>query len=196
VRKGEETRDKILHRAARLFNEKGYFGSSLSDIMRVTGLQKGGVYNHFVSKEKLALESFDFALGLVKQRFESALAGKTNAVDRMLAIIDMFRNYLADPPMPGGCPLMNTAIESDDAHPVLRQRARRAMDEWHRSIQRIVSKGVQRKEIRAATDPAEVASLVIATLEGGVMLSRLYRDPVHLTRAADHLSRYVQDLRA
>jgi AcrR family transcriptional regulator len=55
--KGEETKAKILHQAAELFNQQGYAGSSISDIMRVTGLQKGGIYNHFSSKDELALKN-------------------------------------------------------------------------------------------------------------------------------------------
>ena len=57
--KGEQTRERILARSAQLFNRQGYSGSSLSDIMRETGLEKGGIYNHFSSKEQLALEAFD-----------------------------------------------------------------------------------------------------------------------------------------
>ncbi|MHC5720487.1 MAG: TetR family transcriptional regulator, partial [Nostoc sp.] len=53
--KGEETKSRILYQAAELFNQQGYAGSSMSDIMRVTGLQKGGIYNHFQSKDDLAL---------------------------------------------------------------------------------------------------------------------------------------------
>ena len=52
--KGEQTRERILARSAQLFNRQGYFGSSLADIMRETGLEKGGIYNHFSSKEQLA----------------------------------------------------------------------------------------------------------------------------------------------
>src|SRR5262249_18780548 len=147
--KGEQTRERILLRAARLFNEKGYFGSSLSDVMRVTGLQKGGLYNHFESKERLALEAFDFSLKLIRQRFEQALAGKRHAVDRLLAVIGVFRVYENDPPVPGGCPIMNTAIESDDAHPGLRHRARQAMDEWRNNLCHIVRKGIERHELRS-----------------------------------------------
>lgn len=50
--KAQETREKILREAAALFNQYGYSGSSMSDIMRVTGLQKGGIYNHFKSKDE------------------------------------------------------------------------------------------------------------------------------------------------
>ena len=55
--KAEKTKENIVKQAAALFNQKGYSGSSISDIMQATGLQKGGIYNHFNSKEELALEA-------------------------------------------------------------------------------------------------------------------------------------------
>ena len=61
--KGERTRQEIVRNAAPLFNTKGYEGTSLSDLMAATGLQKGGIYRHFASKEELAAEAFDYAWG-------------------------------------------------------------------------------------------------------------------------------------
>jgi len=104
--KGEETREMILARAAQLFSRQGYFGSSLSDIMHETGLEKGGIYNHFTSKEQLALEAFDYSVELVRRRTRLAFAGKTNAVDRLLAIITVFQELVEDPPLVGGCPIL------------------------------------------------------------------------------------------
>ena len=95
--KGEQTRERILARSAQLFNRQGYFGASLADIMRETGLEKGGIYNHFSSKEQLALESFDYAYGLVQQRVRQALAGKLNAIERLLAIVSVFQGIVEDP---------------------------------------------------------------------------------------------------
>lgn len=66
--KGTQTRAMILARVAPLFNKQGYFGASLSDIMQQTGLEKGGIYNHFKSKEQLALEAFDYAYAMLDQR--------------------------------------------------------------------------------------------------------------------------------
>jgi len=192
MRKGEETRERILVRAARLFNEKGYFGASLSDIMRATGLEKGGVYNHFESKEKLALEAFDYAMKLAAERFQRAVAGKSNAIDRLLAMVNVFRTYTVDPPVPGGCPILNTAVESDDAHPALRKRAQQAMDQWSQWVRSIVRKGIERGEIRAEVDGEQLATLITTTFEGGVMLSKLYGDPGHLRRVADFLTAYIE----
>ena len=193
--KGEQTREKILSRSAQLFNRQGYFGASLADIMRETGLEKGGIYNHFVSKEQLALESFDYAYGLVQQRVRNALSGKFNAIERLLAIVSVFQGEVEDPPVAGGCPILNTAIEADDANELLRDRARSAMDDWRTTIHRIVNKGIERQQIRPGVDADEVASILIATLEGAIMLSNLYREPRHMQRAADHIVHYIETLR-
>jgi TetR/AcrR family transcriptional regulator, transcriptional repressor for nem operon len=190
--KGEQTRERILARSAQLFNRQGYFGASLTDIMRETGLEKGGIYNHFSSKEQLALESFDYAYGLVQQRVRQALAGKFDAIERLLAIVSVFKGIFEDPLVPGGCPILNTAIEADDSNEPLRDRARAAMDNWRTTIHRIVNKGIERQQIRPGVDADEVASIIIATLEGAIMLSNLYKDSTHMKRAADHMVRYIE----
>jgi TetR/AcrR family transcriptional repressor of nem operon len=193
--KGEQTRERILARSAQLFNRQGYSGSSLSDIMRETGLEKGGIYNHFSSKEQLALEAFDYAYKLVQQRTRQALSGKFNAIERLVAIVSVFQDEFEDPPVPGGCPILNTAIEADDADEMLRDRARAAMDDWRTTIHRIVNKGIDRQQIRPGVDADEVASILIATLEGAIMLSNLYKDPIHIQRAADHIIHYIETMR-
>lgn len=194
--KGAQTREMILARTAPLFNRMGYFGASLADIMRATGLEKGGIYNHFASKDDLALAAFDYSVGLVRQRFADALAGKRLAAERLRAIIGVLRDMVVNPPVAGGCPLLNTAIEADDAHPALRARARATMDEWCEMVQRVVTKGVERGELRAGTDPAAVATMLLATLEGAIMISRLRDDARHLAYVEKHLDWYINSLLA
>ncbi len=138
--KGEETKERILHQAAALFNTQGYAGASISDIMRVTGLKKGGIYNHFQSKDELALQAFDYAVDLIKQRYRGALKNKRHAVERLQGIIGVFQANIDNPALEGGCPLLNTAVESDDAHPVLRQRAQAVMDDWRDMVSQSYSK--------------------------------------------------------
>jgi AcrR family transcriptional regulator len=190
--KGDRTREKIIEQAAELFNCQGYFGASMSDIMRVTGLNKGGIYNHFESKEKLAVESFDYAIDLVGRRMSLAIENATNAADKLLAIISVIGNLGEDKPLPGGCPLLNTAVESDDANPVLRERARLAMTRWRNRIRRITREGIRTREINSSVDGDVLATILIATLEGAVMMSKLYDNPVHIRRAVGHLKQYVE----
>ena len=193
VRSGDETRENIIRQAAALFNTQGFAGASMSDIMAATGLQKGGIYRHFESKEQLALESFDYAVQVMTDRFRDALDGRRTALERLHAIISVFAEIPTNPPVPGGCPVMNAGIENDDGNPVLRERARTAMDGLRALVVRVAKGGIERGEVRAGVDPDELASVMISTLEGAVMLSKLYGDAAHVRRAAAHLERYLDE---
>src|SRR5690606_1345229 len=92
--KGEQTRQRIVARAAPVFNTHGYSGTSMAELTRATGLEKGGIYNHFASKEALAIAAFDYAVQVVAERFATALAGKEGAIERLRAIIDSFADYI------------------------------------------------------------------------------------------------------
>lgn len=191
--KGDETRQMILQRAAEVFNRKGYFGASLADIMQATGLEKGGIYNHFDSKDDLALEAFDYAVDLIRQELQIAIKDKRDAIDRLKAVMGVFRAIPDGTPLAGGCPVLNTSIESDDAHPMLRNHARRAMDEWREFIQRVVVKGIERGQIRPEINADKLVSFFIATLEGGVMMSKLYGDSIHMSRVVVYLENYLDN---
>ena len=190
--KGDETRQMILHRAAEVFNRKGYSGASLADIMAATGLEKGGIYNHFGSKDDLALEAFDYAVDLMRLEFQNALKDKRDAIDRLRAIVGVYRAIPDGMPVAGGCPVLNTAVESDDTNPVLRDHARRAMDEWREFIRRVVAKGIERGQVRPEVDGDSLATLMIAALEGAIMLSKLYDDTTHMNRAVAYLEDYIE----
>jgi len=194
--KGQETRQRIIEQAATYLNQRGYFSTAVSEIMAVTGLQKGGIYNHFSSKEELALEAFDYAIELVSRKFAEALQGKVSAMDRLTAVLGYFRGYSDDVPIPGGCPIMNCAIEGDDAHPALRDKARQAMDRFRNTFVRIIAKGIAQGEIRPDINPDAVTTFLVSALEGSVMLSNLYKDPTHARRVIDQLTQYVQTLKA
>jgi hypothetical protein len=110
-----------------------------------------------------------------------------------LSIVGAFGRLVDDPPLAGGCPVLNTAVESDDAHPGLYRKAQQAMDQWHYLVTEIVTEGIARGEIRAGIDGVEVATILTATLEGAVMLSKLYRDNRYMAWSVAHLEKYIQN---
>jgi len=190
--KGEQTKEAILQQAAQLFNRRGFFGAALSDVMDVTGLEKGGIYNHFKSKEDLALQAFDYAVDLVRQEISKAVRDQSNTVDRLHAMIGVFRRQADGFPLPGGCPVMNTAIEADDAHPLLREKARQAMDEWHAFVRRTVRRGKEKGEIRPEIEAAGFSIVLISVLEGAIMQSKLYGNSEPMDRTVKYLSDYLE----
>src|SRR5271155_268125 len=113
--KGEQTRREIVRKAAPLFNQKGFEGTSLSDLMRVTGLQKGGIYRHFSSKEELAGEAFDYSWEKAVGRRQDGVQEVHDSVDRLKKMVGNFVE-LRTGLVPGGCPLMNTVVEADDGN--------------------------------------------------------------------------------
>jgi TetR/AcrR family transcriptional regulator, transcriptional repressor for nem operon len=193
--KGERTRERVIAQAAQVFNQRGYWGSSLRDLMDATGLEKGGIYNHFAGKDELAAAAFEHNVDLMRARIRAALQGHRHAQDRLRGITDVYRLFVVEPPFVGGCPIMNLAVDSDDTHPMLRAKARRAMAELRdETIARIVARGVERGELRAEVDPQQVAVVFVSMLEGALMLSHLYDDSSQMAVAADHLDRFVADL--
>jgi TetR/AcrR family transcriptional repressor of nem operon len=179
-----------------LFNERGYSGASLSDVMKATGLQKGGLYNHFGSKEELAVEAFDYAVRLMNARVETWLAGKKTAPERLRGIVDGWLDYVDNPPVPGGCPLMNTAVDNDDSNPRLRERVKQAMESFLGGYQAIIKGGIKRGELRADVNAKEAAVVLMATFEGGLMLSKLHRDSSHMKQMVAFMRRYIDGMLA
>jgi TetR/AcrR family transcriptional repressor of nem operon len=192
--RGEATRRRIVEQSAAVFNRHGYSGTSMSELMGVTGLEKGGLYRHFASKEDLAAAAFDYAWETVSEPRWRGLEDCAGSLEKLLLLVKNF----VEPPrtVPGGCPLLNTAVDSDDGNALLRGKARAALELWRAKITDIVRQGQRNGELRGGVDPAAVATIVIASLEGAVMMSRLERthEPSHVVGA--HLAEYLQTLKA
>ncbi|HEX2661753.1 MAG TPA: TetR/AcrR family transcriptional regulator [Candidatus Acidoferrum sp.] len=191
MRKGEQTRQDIIRKAAPIFNQRGYEGAAISDLMKATGLEKGGIYRHFENKQQLAAEAFDYAWNLaLDTRFEGT-GEITNTVDRLKQVVRNFRERRAGL-VPGGCPLLNTAIDADDGNPRLREKARRALASWLGRLQSIVEDGQRQEEIRSDIDASELAALIVSTLEGSLMVARLERKEDPRDSACRHLEEYLE----
>jgi TetR/AcrR family transcriptional regulator, transcriptional repressor for nem operon len=194
--KGLKTRQRIVEMAAPVFNLQGFAGASMRDLISATGLEKGGIYNHFGSKEQLALEAYDFAMSRTTDVLARSQDGATDAVDRLTRMIRAFGTFARKPAIAGGCPIMNSAIEADRGNPELRARAKESMTLWHRLVGRIVKDGIALGTLASDTEPYALAALLTSSLEGALMLSRLYADPAYTDRVVDHLVAYVETLRA
>jgi len=189
--KGEDTRREIVEKAAPLFNQKGFEGTSMSDLMRATGLEKGGIYRHFSSKEELASEAFDYAWQKAVERRLEGVDEAADAVERLKKMIDNFVDIRAGL-VAGGCPLMNTAVEADDGNPALRARARGALSGWMSRLTKAAEDGIAKREIDARVDCKALGQLIISTLEGALLISRLENDRGSLDQVRRHLHGYLE----
>jgi len=189
ISKGEITRQRILEQAAPLFNQRGYEGCSIQDIMTATGLEKGGIYRHFESKEELAAEAFDYAWNYTTSRRRHNLDEIPNHADRLKQHI---ANFVTRTGLPGGCPLLNTAVDSDNGNPVLRERVRHALGNWQTLLRSTLEDGIHAGTIRSTIDIRSAANHIIGSLEGAMLISRIEHNDDALHQSLAHLDNYVE----
>jgi len=194
MQKGENTRKHIIAKSAELFNQKGYAGSSLSDITELTGIKKGGIYRYFASKDEIAIEAYQYAGSIVGRKIKEALDRESTAMGKLLVYLKVYGNVVEDPPFVGGCPLLNLATESDDGHPVLRGKARQGMDNTLDTMKGIIWEGVQSGEFKADLNIDALATFTLSVMEGGIMLSKLEGDNRHVRMNIESLTSYLKGM--
>ena len=191
MKKSERTQQRIVQEAARLFNQKGYAGTHIRDIMDATGLAKGGIYGNFESKEEIELAAFDHALGVISHLLAEELKPHQGACGKLHAMLDFYERSVIAPPVEGGCPILNTAVEADDTSPVLRARVVIALERWQSRIMAVLRDGMEAGEIRRDLDAGEFVLTMLATIAGGVMLARTYGDAEKLRLVFAPLRRHI-----
>ncbi|MBB6670766.1 TetR/AcrR family transcriptional regulator [Cohnella nanjingensis] len=192
MKKGERTREHIIMRSAAIFNQRGYAGTSLNDIIAETGIKKGGIYRHFASKDEIALEAYNYAASMVTNKFSEAVDQEQSASGRLIAFFRVYEDVVNNPPFIGGCPMQNTAVESDDAHLELRDRARQGMHTALDMMKSIIRDGIKAGEFKEDLDSDALASFAFSLLEGSILLSKLDGDNKHIQMNIANFSSYLK----
>jgi TetR/AcrR family transcriptional repressor of nem operon len=171
--KADQTRAFIIEKTAPVFNTKGYAGTSLTDMTGATGLTKGSIYGNFTNKDEVALAAFDHNLQKVSNIIQAGMSGLHSIREKLLVYVEVYNDFLKLPFPVGGCPILNTAIEADDTHSLLKKKASDAILSWKNRIVRMVQTGIENGEFRKDVDPEQTALTMIAMIEGGIMISKL-----------------------
>jgi TetR/AcrR family transcriptional repressor of nem operon len=194
MRNPTETREAILQHAGGLFNLQGYKATSISHITDATGYTKGAIYRHFKNKEKLEEQSLVYLMGLMFEKLRVQIKGQKKAGGKLIAIIHFFESYVTKPPIKGGCPLLNVAIEADDNSPHLRKKAHTILDVLKESIVTILSNGIKFGQLKKDIDKDYYATIIIASLEGAIMMSKLSKTNHDIRIVIRHLEEMISTI--
>ncbi|MEI6949671.1 TetR/AcrR family transcriptional regulator [Paraflavisolibacter sp. H34] len=167
-----DTEQYILEKVCDVFNKKGYWGTSLSDLEKASGLTKGSIYANFRDKEEVALKVFEFNYQHMRQALQQRVSGKAAAKEKLLAHIEFYLDYYPTMKTKGGCALQNALVEADDTNPALFERARQALASWKDSVQRILEEGVQNREFGPGLDAGQYAAYLLASIEGAILVAK------------------------
>lgn len=195
MQKGENTRQLIIEKASSLFNQKGYSGTSMSDIMAETRLKKGGIYNHFATKEEIRLASFNYNYNKLKQTVNDLIKSKSNSTEKLLTMVTFYRDYPLNPVIKGGCPIINSIIDRDQTDIQLNTAVSDAIDQLLASIARIISNGKRYNEFKESIHEEDSAVQIYTMIQGGVLLTRGKNDARYMNMICDHLEQYILNLK-
>ncbi len=189
------TRQLIIESAAPIFNKKGYAGTSMSDLTTATGLTKGSIYGNFKDKDDVAVHAFQHNIDLIFDFFSKELNAAGPTMDKLLAYPRGFRKIYRMILSYGGCPILNTAVEADDTHAVLRKMAVDVLAKWKKSIISLVEEGKTEGVIDMATNAKNMAEILIAIMEGGSVLSKVTGEESYILNAIDTAEKIITDMR-
>ncbi|MCH9661339.1 MAG: TetR/AcrR family transcriptional regulator [Bacteroidetes bacterium] len=194
MRDPETTKNIILKESGNLFNTQGYKATSISDITKATGLTKGAIYRHFDSKSDLEQEALRSLGKLMFTELGTSIREAINFQAKMEAIFSFFEDYMNTPLYEGGCPLMNAAIEADDTNTALRQQAYNMLAQLKASVEKLIDNGIKNEQVQPEVSARFYSTIFIATLEGGIMMSKLERNKNAIETTIAHLRKQVFDI--
>lgn len=195
--KSEKTTQFIIEQVAPVFNKKGYVGTSLSDLTEATGLTKGSIYGNFKNKDDVAIEAFKYNLAIITDSFFKEISdNKISPLDRLLALPHTYlRRYDTIVAM-GGCPILNTAVDTDDTHPELKRMAQNIVERISKSLIALIEEGISVGQIKSETNPNKIAEVMISLVEGGFMMAKLLDKKEYFESSLEQLNKIITELKA
>jgi TetR/AcrR family transcriptional repressor of nem operon len=182
VRQFEE--EVVLDQALEVFWRKGLRATSMLDLARATGVQRGSLYHAYGGKEEL----FRLAFRRYGSRFLAAAASALDQPDARTALRRFFAvvvaNMTAGAPS-RGCLTTNTAVESASCGQGVRRKLRKLLDELHEIVAAALSRPAMRKAL--AVQPDDAAQIVVTFTRGLAVMERVYRDRERLSETAEAL---------
>lgn len=192
TRNPAQTRQQIIEKAAPIFNKYGYAGTKLVMLIEATGFQKGGIYCHFDSKMDLARAVFKYNFRKLRALYRRPSDTTLTYKEQLLGNINSFKKYIHTPPITGGCPLLNMAVEADDTDEDNRLLVKACINEWRDELITILENGVHAGEFRADINITQEAFFIIASIEGSIMLGQVKRSIGLMMGVADSLEQYIR----
>jgi len=161
-------KDRIIHEALRQFSRKGFMSTSISDILESAGASKGGLYNHFKSKEDLFFAALSEARKIWRQRNLAGLDHSQRPLDKLKQILENYRDhYLADSEnFPGGCVFVALAVELHDQQPHLAREVTEGFHRFKGMIKRLLDQEQAAGNLRNGIDTGMAAEIIFSGILG------------------------------
>lgn len=188
--KGDDTKIRIRDAGLELLRSRGYSATSMNDIVDRTGVKKGNLYFHYPSKENLAVEVLKDAALKYEEYISTNIKGKTS-VQKICEIIDAVYNFHSSGEKIYGCIFGNIALEAGGNGTQLDIFVKEFFARWERLLVKHITKGIAAGELVLREEPAALARIILASVEGGIMLSKVSGSVEPLKQCADFIKTVI-----
>jgi AcrR family transcriptional regulator len=178
TRRGRASRERIVERAAELFAERGIAGTTVDEVLAAAGAGKGQFYHYFRGRDELAAAAVGFRCGQVVAGLTKAL-GSVSSLAGLEEALAGFVTGFEQAGLPG-CPIGTLATEVAGRNEEARLQAAAGFDAWEKLLADALERMSQCGELRADAEPAVLATGLLASIEGGMVLSQARMDMASL----------------
>ena len=189
-------KEKIIYESMKLFSSKGYLSTSIYDIMEKTKSSKGGLYNHFKSKEDIFFAVLSEARKIWRQRNLAGLDEIEKPVAKVKKLLENYKNrYLKDKKtFPGGCIFVTLSVELDDQKPIFAKELNGGFVRLKGMIRRLLDQGKESGELRPEVNTEAVTEMIFSGMLGASVIYGTEKSPGSLNRCINALINYLDSL--
>ena len=194
--KGMQTRQDIITKSLQIFSVKGYFNTSVNDILAVTGLTKGGLYGHFRSKEDIWYAVYDQAVMIWRDIVLKGAEEITDPLERIEKTIENdMKNYLGADVFEGGCFFFNMLVELSGQSSSMASSILKGFVKFSGLIREWLKEADQKEMLKEDLDLDEIADFIVISLNGAAPLYAATRDSRVWKQTISQLHYYINQLR-
>jgi TetR/AcrR family transcriptional repressor of nem operon len=195
LRDPERTRERLLQAGFQEVYRSGFQGAGVDSILAATNVTKGALYYHFGSKEALGYAIVEEIIAkLVRDRWLRPMLGNEQPIDILIGIVR--RTPVRPEEVRSGCPLLNLAQEMSPLDEQFRKRLERIFQAWQEGVATLLRKGQSQGTVRRDLNPDEIASFLIAMVEGYVSLAKNAQDVKVWDVGSRNIVGWLRSLRA
>ena len=194
--KGEQTRRKIIEKSLQLFSVKGYFNTSINDILEATELTKGGLYGHFSSKEDIWYAVYEEAVEIWKRSVFKGIRDNSDPLERIERFIENdMRDYLGGDVFDGGCFFLNMLVELSGQSATMSRQILRGFVRLSKLLRTWLEEADRSGVLKDGLDLKETANFILISLNGAAALYISSRDTSILEQTVGQLRFYIHQLK-
>jgi AcrR family transcriptional regulator len=186
----EQTRERIIAAAMRLFVRKGFYATSIADLSAAVEMTKGALYHHFENKDAIFFSVIETIRKTWREMVGREVLKPRNALDRLGALLDSHARLIEE--NEAFCLVLSGLLtEMEGVNPAFLKKLQQIYADLISFIEQIVGKGKEAGQLRSDLDPKLTALAIVGTLRGtgcsGPILRRLGVDYREMMQSAKRI---------